>query len=117
LSLLLAAVGLYGVMSYSVSQRRREMGIRVALGARRADVLRLVVGQGLSLAAAGIAAGLALSLGVTRLVVSLLYEVSPYDPWAFFGVPLLLGAAAVLACAVPAWRAGSADPTEALRSE
>jgi ABC-type antimicrobial peptide transport system permease subunit len=117
LSLLLAVIGLYGVMSYSVSQRRREMGIRVALGAGRADVLRLVVSQGLVLAVAGILAGLALSLGVTRLVVNLLYGVGAYDPVAFVGVPLLLAACAVLACAVPAWRAGSVDPTEALRSE
>ena len=93
------------------------MGIRVALGAGRKDVLRLVAGQGLALAVLGIAAGLALSLGVTRLVVSLLYGVGAYDPVAFVGVPLVLAAAAVLACALPAWRAGSVDPTEALRSE
>jgi predicted permease len=117
LSLVLAVVGLYGVMSYSVSQRRREMGIRLALGAARPDVLRLVVGQGLGTAAAGIAVGLALSLALTRLVVNLLYGVSPYDPVAFVAVPLLLAAAAALACALPAWRAGAVDPTEALRSE
>jgi len=117
LSLLLAVIGIYGVMSYSVSQRTRELGLRMALGAARRDVLRMVVRQGLVLAAVGIVIGLGLALATTRLVGNLLFDFSAYDPLTFVGIPLLLGLAAFLASAQPAWRATRVDPTVALRSE
>jgi predicted permease len=117
LSLLLAVIGVYGVMAYSVSQRTRELGLRMALGAAGGDVLRLVVRQGLTLAALGIAVGLALSLAVTRQVSNLLFDVSARDPVTLLAIPLILGAAALLATALPAWRATRIDPTIALRSE
>jgi predicted permease len=117
LSLLLAVIGIYGVMSYAVNQRTRELGVRMALGASQHDVLRLVVRQGLLLAAAGIAIGLALSFAASRLVANLLFDVSARDPLTFAGIPLLLAVAAFLACAHPAWRATKVDPTVALRAE
>jgi predicted permease len=117
LSLLLAVIGIYGVMSYSVNQRTRELGVRIALGAAQADVVRLVVRQGLVLAALGIAAGLAASLALTRLIAHLLFDVGARDPVTFLGIPALLGRAAVLASALPAWRAARIDPTVSLRSE
>jgi ABC-type antimicrobial peptide transport system permease subunit len=116
-ALLLAGLGLYGVMAYSVAQRRREMGIRMALGAGRRDVLGLVIGQGMRLAALGMAVGLAAALALTRLVRSLLYGISATDPATFAAVVLLLGAGALMACLVPALRAMRLDPASALRYE
>jgi predicted permease len=115
LALLLAGVGLYGVMSYTVSQSTRELGLRMALGARAADVLRLVVSQGLALTAAGVAFGAIVALGVTRLMGYLLYKVSPRDPLAFASAFLVLTMASVAACLLPAWRAARTDPVRALR--
>ncbi len=117
LSLGLAVIGIYGVMSYSVSQRTRELGVRMALGAGQSDVLRLVVRQAALLSGAGIVVGLALSLAASRLVANLLFDMSARDPLTFVGVPLLLAAAALLASLKPAWRATRVDPTIALRSE
>jgi predicted permease len=117
LSLALAVIGIYGVMSYSVNQRTRELGVRMALGAAQGDVLRLVVRQAALLAGIGIAVGLVLSFAASRLVANLLYETSAHDPLTFAGIPLLLAAAAVAASLKPAWRATRVDPTIALRSE
>ena len=117
LSLVLAVIGIYGVMSYSVNQRTRELGLRMALGANPGDVLKLVVRQGMTLAAAGIAVGLALSFAGTRLVGNLLFGVSTRDPLILVGIPLLLALAALVASAQPAWRAARVDPTGALRVE
>jgi predicted permease len=117
LSLVLAVIGIYGVMSYSVSQRTREIGLRMALGADQGRVLKLVVRQGLTLAALGIAVGLALSFAATRLVSNLLFDVPAHDPLIFVGVPLVLGLAALVASVQPALRAASVDPTQALRLE
>jgi predicted permease len=117
LSLLLAVVGIYGVLSYAVKQRTRELGVRMALGADERSLLRLVVGQALGLVGSGIAIGLALSLAVSRLAANLLLGVSSHDPLTFAGVPLLLAVASLAATALPAWRATRVDPTVALRSE
>ena len=117
LSLFLAALGIYGVMAYSVATRKREFGIRLALGAAGGDLASLVVGQGLKLALVGLAIGLAAALAVTRLMTSILYDVSPTDAATFVSISLLLLAVAVLACYLPARRASSVDPNEALRYE
>ncbi len=117
LALVLGAIGIYGVISYSVAQRTREIGIRVALGALRGDVFRLVVGQGLKLAGIGIIAGIAAAFGLARLISSLLYQVSATDLETFAGVAILLVLVALLACYVPARRAMRVDPTVALRYE
>jgi putative ABC transport system permease protein len=116
-ALVLGAVGIYGVIAYIVSQRTREIGVRMALGARREDVERMVLRQGLVLAVAGVVLGLAGSLAVTRLMRALLFEVTPFDPATFAAVPVLLAAIALLASWVPARRAASVEPLEAIRYE
>jgi putative ABC transport system permease protein len=117
LALLLAGIGIYGVMAYSVSARTREVGIRMALGAQKRDVLKLVLRQGLLLTLAGVAVGLLASFGLTRLMTKLLYEVSATDPLTFIVVAFLLIAVALLACWIPARRATKVDPLLALRHE
>jgi putative ABC transport system permease protein len=117
LALALATVGLYGVIAYSVAQRTREMGIRVALGATRADVMRLVIGQGIRLAFIGVVAGVVVALAVTRLISSLLYGVSATDPIAFVAASALLLLVALAACYIPARRSMKLDPIVALRFE
>ncbi|MGA8509197.1 MAG: ABC transporter permease [Candidatus Sulfotelmatobacter sp.] len=116
-AMLLAAIGLYGVMSYSVAQRTHEIGIRMALGARRPDVLALVVKQGRALALMGIAAGAMLALGMTRLIAGMLFGITATDPLTFAGVAGLLGTVAFLANYLPARRASRVDPMAALRYE
>jgi len=117
LALLLATMGLYSVMTYAVSQRTREIGIRMALGAQVRDVLRLIVSQGMWLVVIGIALGVACALALTRLLTSLLLGVGATDPGAFIGVALLLASVALLACWIPARRAAKVDPMATLRSE
>ena len=115
--LLLAAMGVYAVMAYAVNQRTPEFGVRLALGASQTDMYRMILGEGLTLAAVGGAIGLALALAVTRLLTGFLYGVSPFDPLTFVGVPLVLGLVALFACFVPARRATKVDPITALRAE
>jgi putative ABC transport system permease protein len=117
LAMLLAAVGIYGVMSYSVSQRISEIGIRMALGANHGDILKMICTQGLRLTVVGLASGLALALAVTRLMSNVLFGVSPTDPLTFFTIVVLLALVALLACYVPARRATRVDPLVALRNQ
>jgi len=117
LAVLLAAVGIYGVTAHAVSQRTHEMGVRIALGAGTANVLRMVLNQGLSLALIGVGLGLAASIGLTRLMRGLLFRVNPFDPETYVLVIAALLAVAVVACYIPARRATRVDPVVALRYE
>jgi ABC-type antimicrobial peptide transport system permease subunit len=117
LALLLASVGIYGVLSYLVGQRIPEIGIRLALGAQRDDVLRLILGEGLRMAFLGVAIGLAGALALSRLLADLLFGISAADPVTFAGVAVLLTAIAIAACYIPARRAMRVDPIVALRYE
>jgi putative ABC transport system permease protein len=116
-ALLLAAIGIYGLMAYSVAQRTPELGIRLALGADASQVKNMVVWQGLRLALVGVAIGLASAFGLTRLIATLLFGVTPRDPLVFTAVPVVLGAVALLAVWLPARRASRVDPILALRYE
>ena len=115
LALLLAAIGLYAVMSYAVSQSTRELGLRMALGAQAADLLRLVMSYGLGLTLAGLGAGIVVALGLTRLMQGMLYTISPRDPFAFTMAFAVMTVVSVIACLAPAWRAARTDPVQALR--
>jgi predicted permease len=117
LALIIAAIGIYGVMAYSVAQRTQEIGIRMALGAAKQDVLRLIVGQAMRLTVLGVGIGLAGAYAVTRLMASVLFGVSATDPPTFIGVTVILGLSAVIAAWVPAERATRVDPMVALRAE
>jgi putative ABC transport system permease protein len=114
LALILAAVGIYGVLAQSVSQRTHEIGIRMALGAQAGDVLKLIVRQGMSLTVIGIAVGLGGAFGLTRLLASLLFGVGATDPMTFVWIPVLLAAVSFFACYLPARRAAGLDPIKAL---
>jgi ABC-type antimicrobial peptide transport system permease subunit len=116
-SLVLAAVGLFGVLSYIVAQRTTEIGVRIALGAKRAQVIRLTLFDGLRPALFGLLVGLAASAGSVKLIESMLFGTRPFDPTVFVVVSATLLAVAVLACAMPAWRASRLDPMQALRTE
>jgi putative ABC transport system permease protein len=117
LALLLAAVGLYSVMAYMVTQRTHEIGIRMALGACRSDVMRLVLGHGIRLMAGGVIIGIAAALALNRLISSLLFGVSANDFPTFAAVVILLIVVSMAACYIPAWRATRVDPLIALRCE
>jgi putative ABC transport system permease protein len=117
IALLLTAVGVYGVISYSVAQRTQEIGIRIALGAQSRDVMALVVGNGMRLVLMGIAIGLAGAFALTRWIASMLFDVSTTDPLTFIVIALLLALVAMLACWIPARRATKVDPLVALRHE
>jgi putative ABC transport system permease protein len=117
LALLMASLGLYGVISYLVEHRTQELGIRIALGAQRRNVLRLVLGDGLKMTLAGVAVGVLAAFGLTRLLTGMVYGVSTTDPATFAAIAILLIAVALLACYIPARRATRVDPLTALRYE
>jgi putative ABC transport system permease protein len=117
MALVLGIIGIYGVISYTVSQRRSEIGIRLALGAQQGELKRMFVRYGLTLAGAGVAIGLGSAMVLMRLIKSLLFGISPLDPLTYAAVPVVLVAAAVLASYLPARRASAVDPMEALRAE
>jgi ABC-type antimicrobial peptide transport system permease subunit len=117
LALLLAGIGIYGVMSYAVTARQQELGIRLALGATARDVLRLVLAQGLKLTLLGLVFGMTAAFAATRWLQGLLYGIAPTDPLTFVGVALLLSGVGLVACFIPAWRATQVDPLIALRCE
>jgi putative ABC transport system permease protein len=116
-ALVLALIGMYGLMTYSVAQRRQEIGVRMALGAQRGEVVRMVVRQGLGIALAGIGVGVVCSLVLTRVMSSLLYDVEPTDPQTFLVVTSAFATVALVACCVPALKAAHVDPAIALRYE
>jgi ABC-type antimicrobial peptide transport system permease subunit len=117
MALVLGIVGIYGVISYTVSQRRCEIGVRLALGAQQSALKRMFVRSGLGLAASGVAIGLLAAAGLMRMMKSLLFGISPLDPFTYTAAPLVLAAAAVLASYLPARRAANVDPVEALKAE
>jgi len=117
LALMLAAMGIYGVIAQSVAQRTQEIGVRLAIGASAGNIIGMILQQGLRLAAAGIAIGLAAGLALSRLMVNLLFGVSAHDPAVFAFAPMVLAAAAVVACIVPAYRGSRVDPLIALHYE
>jgi predicted permease len=117
LSLVLAIIGVYGVMAYIVLQRTTEIGVRMALGARAADVLRMIVGQSMRLTAAGVLVGIGIALALTRLITNLLFDVSPHDPTTYVTVVAVLAGTALVAAGIPALRAARIDPAVALREQ
>ena len=117
LALVLAAVGLYGVIAYGVAQRSQEIGVRIALGAQREQVLSLMLGDGLRPALYGLMLGLAASAAAVRLIESMLYGTRPFDPAIYAAVTATLLLVAALACLIPAWKASRIDPMQALRTE
>ena len=117
MALVLGIIGLYGVIAYAVSQRRREIGIRLALGAEPGELKKMFVRHGLTLACIGVAIGLGAAAGLMRLMKSLLFGISPLDPLTYAAVPVVLVAAAVLASYLPARRAAAVEPVDALKAE